>query len=113
MALITDAGTPGISDPGARLVAAAHEAGCQRGADPGSKRSHRPGQRRRRLPDGRFLFEGFLPSRPKHRRDRLAVLAALPVRLPAVRGAASHRGDRRRPGRGARARNANWCWAAS
>jgi hypothetical protein len=30
------------------------------------------------LQEGRFLFEGFLPSRPKHRRDRLTVLARLP-----------------------------------
>jgi 16S rRNA (cytidine1402-2'-O)-methyltransferase len=77
VALITDAGTPGISDPGARLVAAAHEAGVRVVPIPGASAAtvlvSAAG-----LPEGRFLFEGFLPSRPKHRRDRLAVLAAMP-----------------------------------
>lgn len=78
VALITDAGTPGISDPGARLVAKAHLAGIRVVPIPGASAAttliSAAG-----LPDGRFLFEGFLPSRPKQRRDRLAVLAALPV----------------------------------
>jgi 16S rRNA (cytidine1402-2'-O)-methyltransferase len=77
VALITDAGTPGISDPGARLVTAAHEAGVRVVPIPGPSAATAlvsvAG-----LPDGRFFFEGFLPSRPKHRRERLAVLARLP-----------------------------------
>jgi 16S rRNA (cytidine1402-2'-O)-methyltransferase len=77
VALISDAGTPGISDPGARLVTAAHQAGVRVVPIPGASATTAlvsvAG-----LPEGRFLFEGFLPSRPKHRRDRLATLAALP-----------------------------------
>lgn len=77
VALITDAGTPGISDPGARLVAAAHAAGVRVVPIPGASAAtllvSAAG-----LPDGRFLFEGFLPSRPKQRRDRLGALAVLP-----------------------------------
>jgi len=77
VALITDAGTPGISDPGARLVAAAHAAGVRVVPIPGASAAtvlvSAAG-----LPHGRFLFEGFLPSRPRHRRERLKVLAGLP-----------------------------------
>ena len=78
VALITDAGTPGISDPGARLVTAAHRAGIKVIPVPGASAATTLVSAAG-LPDGRFLFEGFLPSRPKHRRDRLAVLAAMPV----------------------------------
>jgi 16S rRNA (cytidine1402-2'-O)-methyltransferase len=77
VALITDAGTPGISDPGAKLVAAAHEAGVRVVPVPGASAATTLVSAAG-LPEGRFLFEGFLPSRPKHRRDRLAVLARLP-----------------------------------
>jgi 16S rRNA (cytidine1402-2'-O)-methyltransferase len=77
VALITDAGTPGISDPGARLVAAAHVAGVRVVPIPGASAATALVSAAG-LPEGRFLFEGFLPSRPKHRRDRLAVLAGLP-----------------------------------
>ncbi len=78
VALITDAGTPGISDPGARLVTAAHLAGIAVVPIPGASAATTLVSAAG-LPDGRFLFEGFLPSRPKHRRDRLAELASLPV----------------------------------
>lgn len=78
VALITDAGTPGISDPGARLVAAAHQAGIRVVPIPGASAATTLVSAAG-LPDGRFLFEGFLPSRPRQRRDRLAALAALPV----------------------------------
>ena len=78
VALITDAGTPGISDPGARLVASAHQAGVKVVPIPGASAATTLVSAAG-LPDGRFLFEGFLPSRPKHRRDRLVVLAAMPV----------------------------------
>jgi 16S rRNA (cytidine1402-2'-O)-methyltransferase len=78
VALISDAGTPGVSDPGARLVAAAHQAGIRVVPIPGASAATTLVSAAG-LPDGRFLFEGFLPSRPKQRRDRIAVLAALPV----------------------------------
>jgi len=77
VALITDAGTPGISDPGARLVAAAHAAGVRVVPIPGASAATTLVSAAG-LPEGRFLFEGFLPSRPKHRRDRLVVLARHP-----------------------------------
>jgi len=77
VALITDAGTPGISDPGARLVAAAHAAGVRVVPIPGASAATALVSAAG-LPEGRFLFEGFLPSRPKHRRDRLVVLAGHP-----------------------------------
>jgi 16S rRNA (cytidine1402-2'-O)-methyltransferase len=76
VALISDAGTPGISDPGARLVTAAHEAGVKVVPIPGASATTALVSAAG-LPDGRFLFEGFLPSRPKQRRKRLAELDAL------------------------------------
>ena len=76
VALISDAGTPGISDPGARLVAAAHRAGARVVPIPGASATTALVSAAG-LPDGRFLFEGFLPSRPKQRRQRLAELDAL------------------------------------
>jgi 16S rRNA (cytidine1402-2'-O)-methyltransferase len=74
VALISDAGTPGISDPGARVVAAAHAAGVTVIPVPG------PSAIITLLSvsgfaEGRFRFEGFLPARPKARRERLATLA--------------------------------------
>jgi 16S rRNA (cytidine1402-2'-O)-methyltransferase len=74
VALISDAGTPGISDPGARVVAAVHAAGLPVIPVPG------PAAVTALLSvagftEPRFRFEGFLPARPKARRDRLAQLA--------------------------------------
>ncbi len=74
VALISDAGTPGISDPGARVVAAVHDAGLPVIPVPG------PAAVTTLLSvagftEPRFRFEGFLPARPKARRDRLAQLA--------------------------------------
>ena len=71
VALITDAGTPGISDPGALLVAAAHAAGITVVPVPGASASttllSAAG-----LPGGRYFFEGFLPTRTRLRQGRLA-----------------------------------------
>jgi 16S rRNA (cytidine1402-2'-O)-methyltransferase len=74
VALISDAGTPGISDPGARVVAAAHAAGVKVIPVPG------PSAIVTLLSvagfaEGRFRFEGFLPARPKARRERLDTLS--------------------------------------
>jgi 16S rRNA (cytidine1402-2'-O)-methyltransferase len=72
--LVTDAGTPSISDPGYRLVAAAVEAGIPITAVPGPSAATTAlvvsG-----LPVDRFCFEGFLPRRPGDRHRRLAALA--------------------------------------
>lgn len=75
--LVSDAGTPGVSDPGYRLVAACADAGIEVGAIPGpSAVLHAlvvSG-----LPTDRFTFEGFLPRKGAARRERLAALAEEP-----------------------------------
>lgn len=72
--LVSDAGTPGVSDPGYRLVAACHDAGVAVEAVPGPSAALHAlvvsG-----LPTDRFTFEGFLPRKGSGRRDRLAELA--------------------------------------
>ncbi|HUY63409.1 MAG TPA: 16S rRNA (cytidine(1402)-2'-O)-methyltransferase [Acidimicrobiales bacterium] len=75
VALVSDAGTPAVSDPGARLVAAAAEAGIEVSAVPGPNAALMAlvvsG-----LATDRFCFEGFLPRKGAERRRRLEVLAA-------------------------------------
>jgi 16S rRNA (cytidine1402-2'-O)-methyltransferase len=77
IALVCDAGTPLISDPGFRLVAAAAAAGVAVVPIPGACAAVAAlcvaG-----LPTDRFAFEGFLPARATARRARLAALAAEP-----------------------------------
>jgi 16S rRNA (cytidine1402-2'-O)-methyltransferase len=77
VALVSDAGMPGISDPGERLVAAAVAAGHPVEVVPGPSASLAAlvvsG-----LPAGRFVFEGFLPRKGAGRSERLAALAAEP-----------------------------------
>jgi 16S rRNA (cytidine1402-2'-O)-methyltransferase len=70
VAVISDAGLPGISDPGEPLVAAARAAGlpvvCVPGPSAVTTALVSSG-----LPTGRFCFEGFLPARAGARRERL------------------------------------------
>jgi len=80
-ALITDAGTPGISDPGFLLVRACREAGLEVQVLPGAT-ALIPALVASGLPSDRFHFEGFLPHK-KGRKTRLAYLAALPHTSPA------------------------------
>jgi 16S rRNA (cytidine1402-2'-O)-methyltransferase len=75
VALVSDAGTPLISDPGFRLVSAAHRAGIDVVAVPGPCAAT-AALSVAGLPTDRFCFEGFLPAKEKARRDRLAALAA-------------------------------------
>jgi 16S rRNA (cytidine1402-2'-O)-methyltransferase len=74
VAVISDAGLPGISDPGEALVAAAREAGrpviCVPGPSAVTTALVSSG-----LPSGRFCFEGFLPAKASQRRARLQELA--------------------------------------
>jgi 16S rRNA (cytidine1402-2'-O)-methyltransferase len=80
VALISDAGTPGISDPGARLVAAARKAGFLVSPIPGPSAlaslmsvcgfADHP-------PDTPTLFEGFLPSKASDRAKRLRELSTM------------------------------------
>ena len=75
VALVSDGGTPGISDPGALLIDAAHRAGYRVSPVPGPSAAvallSASG-----LAADRFNFEGFLPRRPAERRRRLRELAA-------------------------------------
>ena len=77
VAVISDAGLPGISDPGEELVAAARAAGhvviCIPGPCAATTALVSSG-----LPSGRFCFEGFLPAKGRDRRQRLEILAKEP-----------------------------------
>lgn len=74
IALISDAGTPGISDPGFFLVREAVKAGIEVQCLPGST-AFVPALVSSGLPCDRFVFEGFLPQK-KGRKTRLEELAA-------------------------------------
>ncbi len=74
VALIPDAGSPGISDPGFLLVRACIEADIRVEAIPGAT-AFIPALCASGLPSDRFVFEGFLPTK-KGRMKRLSVLAA-------------------------------------
>ncbi|MGD8312740.1 MAG: 16S rRNA (cytidine(1402)-2'-O)-methyltransferase, partial [Gammaproteobacteria bacterium] len=80
VALISDAGTPLISDPGFYLVRAAHRAGLRVVPLPGPC-ALVAALSVAGLPTDRFVFEGFLPARPAARRQRLQELAAEPRTL--------------------------------
>ena len=73
IALISDAGTPGISDPGFLLARAAVAAGLEVEAPPGAT-ALIPALVKSGLPSDRFCFEGFLPQK-KGRQTRLKQLA--------------------------------------
>lgn len=74
VALVTDAGTPGISDPGERLVRAVLDAGFPVTSIPGPVAAI-AALVTSGLPTARFVFEGFLPRSGADRRRRLAELA--------------------------------------
>jgi len=75
IALVTDAGTPGISDPAYRIVVAAVERGVTVTPVPGAT-AIIAGLVASGLPTDSFLFAGFLPSRKQARRARLDELKA-------------------------------------
>ncbi len=76
VALVTDAGTPGISDPGFHLVRLCREAGVPVVPIPGPS-AVVAALSVAGVPADRFVFEGFLPAKPGRRRARLRELAAL------------------------------------
>jgi len=80
MALISDAGTPLISDPGYRLVAAAHQAGIKVVPIPGPS-ALITALSASGLASDRFTFEGFLPARASARRQVLEQLKTDPRTL--------------------------------
>lgn len=75
VAVVTDAGTPGISDPGSRLVAAAIRQGYDVSAVPGPVAAI-TALTISGLPTDRFVVEGFLPRKGRDRLRRLTELAA-------------------------------------
>jgi 16S rRNA (cytidine1402-2'-O)-methyltransferase len=78
IALVSDAGTPLVSDPGFRLVRAAREAGFEVFPVPGPSAAI-AALSVAGLPSDRFWFEGFLPASGAARRQRLERLLGLPV----------------------------------
>jgi 16S rRNA (cytidine1402-2'-O)-methyltransferase len=100
VALISDAGTPGISDPGARIVAAVRAAGCRVVPLPGPCAAT-TALSASGLLDEHFLFYGFLPAKGGQRRQ---ALEALPTsrRAGLLRSAASRAGNGCRYGNGVR-----------
>lgn len=74
LALVSDAGTPLVSDPGFRLVAAARAAGIRVSPVPGPS-ALIAALSVAGLPSDRFAFEGFLPAKAAARRERLQKLA--------------------------------------
>jgi len=80
VALVTDAGSPGISDPGARVVRAALAAGCRVEPVPGPC-ALVAALTASGLPTDEFHFVGFLPHKSGRRRQRLASLQTLPGTL--------------------------------
>ncbi len=80
LALVSDAGTPAVSDPGFRLVRACVEAGVEVVPVPGAS-ALLAALVASGLPTDEFYFGGFLPSRAQARRARLARLRELPATL--------------------------------
>jgi 16S rRNA (cytidine1402-2'-O)-methyltransferase len=87
VALVTDAGTPGISDPGALLVEAAHREGLRVVPVPGPNAAVAAYSAAGFAAD-RFVFVGFLPAKPAARRK---ALAALDLPWPVILYEAPHR----------------------
>ncbi len=80
VALVSDAGTPLVSDPGFKLVRAAREAGYHVTALPGAS-AVLAALSLAGMPTDRFFFEGFLPTKEGQRRTRIAELAGIPATL--------------------------------
>ena len=87
VALVSDAGTPGLSDPGALLVAEAHRAGIRVSPVPGASAAAAAFSAAG-FPAAGFLFAGFLPASPSARRK---ALQGLDLPWPLVLYEAPHR----------------------
>lgn len=104
VAYASDAGTPGISDPGARVVAAVRAAGLPVVPIPGASSITAVLSATGGIgEDGAFVFQGFLPSRPQERQQavdalrqeaRATVLLEAPHRIEALAAALAALGDR-------------------
>jgi 16S rRNA (cytidine1402-2'-O)-methyltransferase len=80
IALVTDAGTPGIADPGASVVARVRAAGFRVVPIPGPNAAV-AALSAAGVPDGPFVFFGFLPAKSAARRKALALLRDSPYTL--------------------------------
>src|SRR5262245_65299997 len=80
IALVSDAGTPLVSDPGYKLVREARAAGASVTALPGAS-AVLAALTLSALPTDRFFFEGFLPAKEAARRARIAELKRIPATL--------------------------------
>jgi 16S rRNA (cytidine1402-2'-O)-methyltransferase len=80
VALVSDAGTPGVCDPGARVVAAVRAAGCPVVPIPGANAAI-AAISAAGLAAERFVFLGFLPQPARARRSLLERVASLPCAL--------------------------------
>jgi len=80
LAIVSDAGTPGISDPGFRIVRLALENGVPVVPVPGPT-ALISALVASGLPSDEFFFGGFLPARKSQRRTRLMELASIPATL--------------------------------
>lgn len=87
VALVSDAGTPAVSDPGARLVELAHRSGIRVSPVPGPS-AVAAAFSASGFADGRYLFAGFLPAAGSARREALDTLE---VAMPVVLYEAPHR----------------------
>ncbi len=85
VALVSDAGTPLISDPGYKLVREASEAGHMVTASPGPS-AVLTALSVAALPTDRFFFEGFLPPKQGARQKRITALANIPATLVLFEG---------------------------
>ena len=88
VALVTDAGMPGVSDPGSVAVSAAHEAGFEVSVIPGPS-AVTSALAVSGFGGGRFVFEGFLPRKGVERETRLETIAD--EQRPVVLFVAPHR----------------------
>lgn len=80
IALVSDAGTPLVSDPGYKLVRQAREAGLSVTSIPGAT-SVIAALTNAGLPTDRFFFDGFLPAKSAQRQRRIGELARIPATL--------------------------------
>jgi 16S rRNA (cytidine1402-2'-O)-methyltransferase len=80
VALVSDAGTPGVSDPGARIVDAVRAAGLRVLPLPGASAAV-TALSASGLVNDQFYFVGFLPAKAKQRESALASLATVPATL--------------------------------
>ena len=101
VAYVSDAGTPAVSDPGARLVAAVRAAGLSVVPIPGVS-AVVTAMSAAGMESGQWLFHGFLPPKSGARKAELQSPGRAAGCTGVLRSAASHRGNRGRSGSRAR-----------